>query len=185
MNQWDDLTDFISMHDLYLEFAEAEVKRDDNERGRAHLYHKNENNIPQCLTRNPRGAKSFPFERMRFSNVHNLDSFKQTKLDKCANVEVLKVDRCDGLQSLDLDGLEELRSLELVMCLNLEHLQGLENRDKVVWMRWDLCRARVVHYKPLTSLQMLHLTRVSHFTTIDLLNCHNLQEVAILFTLGL
>ena len=179
MNQWDDLTHSISMHDLYLEFAEAEVKRNDKERGQAHLYHKNENNIPQCLTRNPRGAKSFPFERMRFSNVGNLESFKKAKLDKCANVVVLKVDRCDGLQSLDLDGLEELRSMELIKCPNLEHLQGLENQDKLVWMRWDPCRAKVVDYKPLTSLQVLQLTSVSHTTTIDLQNCHNLQELSI------
>ena len=185
MNQWDDLTNFISMHDLYLEFAEAEVKRDDNERGRAHLYHKNENNIPQCFTRNPRGAKSFSFERMRFSNVRNLDSFKQAKLDMFANVEVLKVDCCDGLQSLDLDGLEELRSLELLECPNLEHLQGLETRDKLVWMRWDPCHVKVVDYKPLTSLRVLQLTWIYHTTTINLRNCHNLQELAIWFSDGL
>ena len=126
MNQWDDLTNTINMHDLYLEFAEAEVTRDDNERGRAHLYHKNENHIPQCLKRNLRGATTFSFERMRFSNVRSLDSFEQAKLDKCANVEVLKVDLCFELRRLDIDGLEELRSLELLRCENLEHLQGLE-----------------------------------------------------------
>ena len=167
------------MHDLYFEFAERVVERDDKEPGRARLYHKNENNIPQCLTRNPKGAKLFPFERMRFSNVCNLDSFKQAKLDKCANVEVLKVDYCNELESLDIAGLEELRSLELLDCPKLEHLQGLENRDKLVWMRWDPCCARVVDYKPLTSLQVLQLARVSHSPRIDLRNCHNLQELAI------
>ena len=185
MNQWDDLTNYISMHDRYLEFAEVEVKRDDNERGRAHLYHTNENNIPQCLKRNPRGAITFSFERMRFSNVCNLDSFKQAKLDKCANVEVLKVDDCYKLQSLDIDGLEELRSLELNECQNLEHLQGLETRDKLMWMRWDPCHAKAVDYKLLTSLRVLQLARVSHTTIIDLRNCLNLQEVAIRYSDGL
>ena len=173
------------MHDLYFEFAEAEVERDDKERGRAHLYHKNENNIPQCLTRNPRGAESFPFGRMRFSNVCNLDSLKQAKLDKCANVEVLKVDHCRELQRLGIDGLEELRSLELLDCPKLEHLQGLENRDKLVWMRWEPCHAKVVDYKPLTSLRVLQLARVSHSTPIDLRNCFNLQELAIRCSCGL
>ena len=185
MNQWDDLTNTINMHDLYLEFAEAEVTRDDNERGRAHLYHKNEKNIPQCLKRNPRGATTFSFERMRFSNVCNLDSFKQAKLDKCANVEVLKVDRCDALQSLDINGLEELRSLELLGCYKLQHLQGLETQDKLEWMRWDPCHAKVVDYKLLTSLRVLQLTKVSHTTRIDLRNCHNLQELAIRYSDGL
>ena len=185
LNQWDDLTNSIMMHDLHLEFAEAEVKRDDNERGRVHLYHKKENNIPQCLTRNPRGAKSFPFERMRFSNVCKLNSFKQAKLDKCANVEVLKVDCCYGLQSLDIDGLEELRSLELLECPNLERLQGLENRDKLVWMSWDPCCAKVVDYKLLTSLRVLQVTEVSHTTKIDLQNCHDLQELSIRYSYGL
>ena len=179
MNQWDDLTNIISMHDLYLEFAEVEVKRDDNERGRAHLYHKKKNDIPQCLTRNPRGATTFSFERMRFSNVWYLDSFEQAKLDKCANVEVLKVDLCFELRRLDIDGLEELRSLELLRCENLEHLQGLETRDKLKWMRWDPCHAKVVDYKSLTSLRVLQLTEVSHTTVIDLRNCHNLQELTI------
>ena len=157
LNPWDDLTHSISMHDLYLEFAEAEVKREDNERGRAHLYDKNENNIPQCLTRNPRGAKSFPFERMRFSKVCNLETFKQAKLDKCANVEVLKVDHCDGLQSLDLDGLEELRSLELLKCPKLEHLQGLETQDKLVWMRslsCQSCRLQTIDIPASASIDM-------------------------------
>ena len=185
MNPWDDLTNTINMHDLYLEFAEAELTRDDNGRGRAHLYHKKENDIPQCLKRNPRGATTFSFERMRFSNVCNLDSFKQAKLDKCANVEVLKVDHCDALQSLDINGLEELRSLELMECPNLEHLQGLENRDKLEWMRWDPCHAKVVDCKLLTSLQVLQLTWVSHSTTIDLRKCHNLQELSIRFSYGL
>ena len=185
MNQWDDLTNFISMHDLYLEFAQEEVKRNDKERGRVHLYHKNDNNIPQCLTRNLRGAKSFPFERMRFSNVCNLESFKQARLDKCANVEVLKVDGCNGLQSLDIAGLEELRSLELLKCRNLEHLHGLETQDKLVWMRWDPCRAKVVDYNLLTSLQVLQLTEVSHSTAIDLRNCQYLQELAIWKSYGL
>ena len=183
MNPWDDLTNTINMHDLYLEFAEAELTRDDNGRGRAHLYHKKENDIPQCLKRNPRGAATFSFERMRFSNVCNLDSFKQAKLDKCANVEVLKVDHCDALQSLDINGLEELRSLELMECPNLEHLQGLENRDKLEWMRWDPCHAKVVDCKLLTSLQVLQLTWVSHSTTIDLRKCHNLQELSIRYIL--
>ena len=167
------------MHDLYFEFAEAEVKRDDKEPARAHLYHKNENNIQQCVTRNLRGAKSFPFERMRFSNVCNLDSFKQAKLDKCANVEVLKVDYCNELESLDIAGLEELRSLELLDCPKLEHLQGLENRDKLVWMRWAPCCAKVVDFKPLTSLRVLQLAGAFHSTPIDLRNCHNLHELAI------
>jgi hypothetical protein len=173
------------MHDLYVEFAEEEVKRDDNERGRAHLYHKNEKIIPQCLKRNPRGTTTFSFERMRFSNVCNVDSFKQAKLDRCANVEVLKVDHCNALQSLDLDGFEELRSLELNECEKLEHLQGLENRDKLVWMRWDSCRAKVVDCKQLTSLQVLQLTWVFRSITIDLRNCHNLQELSIRFSYGL
>ena len=173
------------MHDLCLEFAEAEVTRDENERGRAHLYHKNENDIPQCLTRNPRGATTFSFERMRFSNVWNLDTFKQAKLDKCANVEVLKVDNCYKLQSLDIDGLEELRSLDLFECRNLEHLQGLETQDKLVWMRWTPCHAKVVDYKLLTSMRVLQLTAVSHTTIIDLRNCHNLQELAIRYSDGL
>ena len=185
MNQWDDLTDSISMHDLYLEFAEAEVKRDDNHRGRAHLYYTNENNIPQCLKRILKGTTTFSFERMKFNNVCNLDSFKQAKLDKCANVEVLKVDHCDALQSLDINGLEELRSLKLIECENVEHLQGLETRDKLVWMRWTPCRAKVVDYKLLTSLRVLQLTKVSHTTIIDLRNCHNLQELAIQNSHGL
>ena len=185
LNQWDDFTNCISMHDLYLEFAEAEVNRDDNEHGQAHLYHKNENNIPQCLKRNPRGDTTFSFRRMRFSNVCNLDSFKQAKLDKCANVEVLKVDHCDALQSLDINGLEELRSLELFQCENLEHLQGLETRDKLVWMRWTPCRAKVVDYKLLTSLRVLQLKDVSHTTIIDLRNCHTLQELEIQNSHGL
>jgi hypothetical protein len=185
LNQWDDLTDSISMHDLYLEFAEAEVKRDDNHRGRAHLYYTNENNIPQCLKRILKGTTTFSFERMKFNNVCNLDSFKQAKLDKCANVEVLKVENCDALQSLDLDGFDELRSLELLECQNLEHLQGLETRDKLVWMRWTPCRAKVVDYKLLTSLRVLQLTKVSHTKIIDLRNCHNLQELAIQNSHGL
>jgi hypothetical protein len=185
LNQWDDLTDSISMHDLHLEFAEAEVKRDDNERGRAHLYHKKENNIPQCLKRNPRGTTTFSFEMMRFSNVSNLDSFKQAKLDKCANVEVLKVDKCSDLQSLDIDGFEELRSLELNECPNLEHLQGLETQYKLVWLRWTPCHAKVVDYKLLTSLRVLQLTEVSDTKIIDLRICHNLHELAIQSSYGL
>ena len=176
MNQWDDLEDSISMHDLYFEFAERVVERDDKVRGRTHLYHKNES---QCLTRNLRGPKSFSFERMRFNNVCNLDSFKQAKLDKCANVEVLKVDHCCHLQSLDIDGLKELCSLELFDCPKLEHVQGLENRDKLVWMKWVPCCARVVDYKPLTSLRVLKLAYVSYSTPIDLRNCHSLQELVI------
>ena len=169
------------MHDLYFEFAERVVERDDKEQGRRpHLYHKNENNIPQCLTRNPRGGQLFSFERMRFSNVYDLDSFKQAKLDKCANVEVLKVDRCFELESLDIGGLEELRSLELIMCPELD-LQGLEKQEKLVWMRWDPCNVSVVDYKALTSLRVLQLSfrYFSHCTPIDLRNCHNLQELAI------
>ena len=169
------------MHDLYFEFAERVVERDDKEQGRPHLYHTNEYNIPQCLTRNPRGGQLFPFERMRFSNVPGHDSFKQAKLDKCANVEVLKVDWCYDLQSLDIGGLEELRSLELIMCTGL-NLQGLEKLDKLVWMRWDPCNAIVVDYKALTSLRVLQLSicHSSHnCTPIDLRNCHNLQELAI------
>jgi hypothetical protein len=122
---------------------------------------------------------------MRFSNVCNLDSFKQAKLDKCAALEVLKVDHCDALQSLDINGLDELRSLELLDCPSLEHLQGLENRDKLVWMRWDPCLAKVVDYKFLTSLRVLQLTEVSHTTIIDLRNCHNLQELAVQSSYGL
>ena len=185
MNQWKDLTDSINMHDMYFEFVERVVERDDKEQERAHLYHKNGNNIPQCLTRNPRRARSFPFERMRFSNVCNLDSLKQAKLDKCANVEVLKVDHCRELQSLDIDGLEELRSLELLQCPKLEHLQGLENRDKLVWMRWAPCCAKVVDFKPLTSLRVLQLAGAFHSTPIDLRNCHNLHELAIRDSTGL
>ena len=185
MNQWDDLTDSITMHDLYFEFAEEEVKRNDNERGRAHLYHKKGNDIPQCLKRNPRGATTFSFERMRFSNVRSLDSFEQAKLDKCGNVEVLKVDRCDELRRLDINGLDELRSLELLGCEDLEHLQGLETRDKLEWMKWDPCHAKVVDYKLLTSLRVLQLTWVFHSTSIDLRNCHNLHELSIRFSYGL
>jgi hypothetical protein len=179
LNQRDDFTDGISIHDLYLEFAEAEVNKDDNERGQAHFYHKKGNDLPQCLKRNLRGDTTFSFRRMRFSNVCNLDSFKQAKLDKCENVEVLKVDHCNALQSLDINGLEKLRSLELIECWKLEHLQGLETRDKLVWMRWNPCRAKVVDCEPLTSLQVLELTEMSHTSIIDLRNCHNLQELAI------
>ena len=182
MNPLDDPTNTINMHDLYLELAEAEVTRDNNEWGRAHLYHKNENNIPQCLKRDPRGATTFSFKRMRFSNVCNLDSLKQAKLDECA---VLKVDHCDELRSLDIDGFKVLRNLELLECPHLEHLQGLENRDKLEWMRWDPCRAKVVDYKLLTSLRVLQLTRVFHSIRIDLRNCHNLQELAIQESYGL
>lgn len=184
MNQWDDLTDSISMHDLHLDFAEAEVKRDSTQQGRAHLYHKKQNNIPQCLVRNPKGAKSFSFERMRFSECDR-ESFKQAKLDKFTNVEVLKVDDCYGLQSLDIDGLEALCSLELLECPTLEHLQGLENRDRLVWMRWDSCYAKVVDYKQLISLRVLQLRKVSHYGLLDLRGCHNLQELAIQYSDGL
>ena len=173
------------MHDLYFEFAKRVAESDDKQRGRVHLYHKSEDNIPHCLTKNLKGAKLFSFERMRFSNVRHLHSFKQAKLDKCANVEILKVDRCPELQSLDIDGFVELRSLELLNCPKLQHLQGLENRDELVWMRWDPCHAKVIDYTPLTFLRVLQLTSVSHSTPIDLRSCHNLQELAIRDSLGL
>lgn len=167
------------MHDLYMEFAEAKVTRENTQKGQTLFYQKGEDNIPKWLMRNPKGAESFSFERMRFSNVH-IDSFQQAKLDKCTDVEVLKLDRCYGLKSLDLGGFENLCSLEVLECPDLEHVEGLKNLDKLVWMSCNSCFR---DFKGLTSLRELRMSScVSSILTwpiLDLRDCHNLERVGI------
>lgn len=138
VERWQGMASPIGMHELYCEFAKAEVAKGDEFDNQQYLYHEDKE-IPALMEWVPLKNCFLPLRRIHIYGG-GFSELSKEMLQYVVNVEVLKLDFCFELESLDVGCLKNLRSLELRGCFSLQMVRGLELLNYLKFFRWNTCR---------------------------------------------
>lgn len=141
VEQWQDTSNNLRIHDLYREFAEYELQL--GKYRASHVIFKNDKNIPFEL-------RTSPSEKPNLSQRHVL--YEMSK-----ELKVLKLVNCSELKTVDLRYMTQLRYLVVEGCPMLKIIHGLKKLNSLAWLQWNCCNIFLVD-EPLPSvLQVLRL----------------------------
>jgi hypothetical protein len=119
----------FTIHDLYVEFAEAEAVAGSLQKRRFFIDKERSSGLPHELTE-MEDLRRFIMHR---SGIQNLEG---AKLHLCKKVEVLGLECCDALQVVDVTNMENLRCVVVNGCKELGNWKGLEKLSELVILGW-------------------------------------------------
>jgi hypothetical protein len=128
----------IYIHDLYLEFAQMEVKSEEID------------HLESCCLSISDQHRGYRKKGLRIHN-EDLTSLRTEMLCNCSEAELLIVENCRNLTSLDVQGMHELRVLEISECPQLTELV-VKDVAKLLYVFWD---GFTGHYPSLAGLGRL------------------------------
>lgn len=147
VEKWQGPASSSGVHELYYEFAKAEVAIEVN--FDEQVCYEDGRSVPALMRWFPRYSY-LPLKRIHIYNG-GFTELSTRELRIMANVEVLKLDFCFELEPLDLRHLESLRSLELRGCFLLQVVVSLEKLNDLIFFQWNSCRSStVIAYFPQT-----------------------------------
>jgi Leucine-rich repeat (LRR) protein len=176
----------FTIHDLYIEFAEAEAVAGPLQQRRF------------FIDKDKEQASTLPRELMKMPNLERLiihrsgiQNLEGAKLHLCKNVEVLDLQYCNALKVVDVTNMENLRCLVVIKCDMLDNWKGVEKLNELAILYWvgkvydrqSVSSEFAQNLSSLTALQVLKLenllwSRIDSFPP-NLSNCADLQELTI------
>lgn len=176
IDDWVDMDSVVTMHDLYKELAEIEVKEGGFKS--SCIY---ESETPNALT------KATLQPRLDLLRVKLLpgssDTLSKEVMESLLNVEVFSLKGCDRLRKLDLRGFRNLRTLSLQECAKIDEVRCSDApRTGPAKMLTSMLRSVIPHkvhpQENLSYLRFLNLDNCKSLTRPpDLSGCVNLHEL--------
>ena len=162
----------ISMHELYVKFAEAEAQTGPYKK-RRFLIDKEGTGVSLS------GSCWSSLERLIIHNC-KVRSLKGAKLYLCPKVQVLQLSYCEELEELDVTGMNSLSYIMVIGCENLEVIEGIGKLSNLIWQRVFVPKFinGPISLAALQVLQMkgFELSSVGSFPLEYLRGLRNLQE---------